>query len=237
MPLDKSYESITLKAMQLQLYRPTPSGAINENNGFGADPAYYAKFLDRAGNPQKGHPGIDFFAPHASPLYAVADGVAWYTFDSHGGDGIYEQVGPFDYQGEQAYFYIINWHLCSKDDPQFKPLIPTDGTRVSVKAGQLIGYTDNSGAPYESSGDHLHFGLMPVHANGQPFAPANGYDGCIDPAPYITGVYAGAIDQVKAIAAAAVPISQEIAAAPDLTPQQKVWDLQAIWNAVKGFFT
>jgi hypothetical protein len=196
--------------MQLELDKPTQSGAVNQP--FGANAAYYAKFLDRFGNPQKGHPGIDFQAAHGTPLYAVCDGTAWYLQDAHGGDGIYIQTDLSVYQGSQAYFWIINWHLCSKDDPQFKPLIPTDGTRVKVKAGQLIAYTDNTGSPYESSGDHLHFGLIPVHPDGSPFDPQNGFDGCIDPAPYLTNNFAGDAQKVSEIVTAASVVVPAVAA-------------------------
>jgi murein DD-endopeptidase MepM/ murein hydrolase activator NlpD len=204
---------------QLKLYRPTQSGAVNQP--FGANPAYYAKFLDRFGEPQKGHMGIDFQAAHGTPLYAVCDGVAWYVTDVHGGDGIYIQTDLFDYQAAQAYFWIINWHLCSKDDPQFKPLIPTDGTRVKVKAGQLIGYTDNTGAPFESSGDHLHFGLVPVQANGTPFDAHNGFDGCIDASPYLTNIFAGDIGKVAEVVTAVAAVVPQVAAS-NLPAQTKL---------------
>ena len=175
------------------------------NQLFGANPAYYAKFLDDAGNPEKGHTGIDFTAPHATPLYAECDGNAFYASDAHGGDGIYIHT----VQNGQPY-YVINWHLCSKDDPQFKPLIPTDGTWVGVKAGQLIGYTDNTGAPYESSGDHLHFGLIPLTASNTPIAPNNGFNGCVDPIPYFTGFFAQDIPTIIATDSALVVLLKKL---------------------------
>lgn len=46
-----------------------------------------------------------------------------------------------------------------------------------VKAGDLIGYADNTGK--YTTGSHLHFGLRPVL-----FKPDNGYNGWIDPEPY-----------------------------------------------------
>ena len=196
--------------MQLKLYQPTkPSVTIQP---FGGNPAYYARFLDAKGNPEKGHMGIDFQAAHATPLPAVCDGMARYVTDPHGGDGIYIQPhGTYDYKGGQAYFEVINWHLCSKDDPQFRPLIPTDGGSYPVKAGQLIGYTDNTGAPFESSGDHLHFGLLPVGANGLPIEPDNGFGGCIDPTPYLTNIFAGDANKVAEVVSAAASIVPAVA--------------------------
>jgi hypothetical protein len=82
-------------------------------------------------------------------------------------------------------YTVILWHLCSKDDPQYKPLIPCDGSITKVTCGQLIGYADNTGAPFESSGDHLHLGLFVNDPTGAPLNPGNGYGGCIDPAPFI----------------------------------------------------
>ncbi len=166
------------------LFYPTKPSVINQS--FGGNPEYYARFLDQYGQPLKGHMGIDFKAGHATPLYAACDGIAFYMEDSHGGAGIYITTT----QGGQLY-NVVNWHLCTKDDPKFKPVIPTDGvSHVGVKAGDLIGYTDNSGAPFESSGDHLHFGLVPLNSNGIKLDPSNGYDGCIDPTPYFNGYFA-----------------------------------------------
>jgi len=80
---------------------------MSVNQQFGANPDYYAKLIDAYGNPEKGHMGVDFFAPHATPLYAPCDGEAWYAQDEHGGDGIYIRTGPFDYNEGQVWFNII----------------------------------------------------------------------------------------------------------------------------------
>lgn len=182
------------------------------NQPFGANPDYYARFHDAAGNPEKGHMGIDFMASHATPLYAPCDGSASYGTDEHGGDGIYIHTTD----GLGNWYNVILWHLCSKDDPQFKPLIPTDGSSVPVKRGDHIGYTDNTGAPFESSGDHLHFGLIPVNeTNTITLFPNNGYNGCIDPHPYFDGTYAvNAVDPVAAIVQTTADITAHIATLP-----------------------
>lgn len=170
------------------LYYPLKSWTLIQ--GFGSNPAYYAKFLDKEGNPVKGHMGLDVVASHGTPLYAACEGMAFYVSDDHGGDGIYISA-LVNGQG----FYVINWHLCSKDDSVYKPLIPTDGSWTPVKAGQLIGYTDNTGAPFESSGDHLHLGLAPLSPNGAIADPLNGYGGCVDPISYFNGLYAPEITE------------------------------------------
>lgn len=161
------------------------------NQPFGGNPEYYARFKDQFGNPEKGHNGIDFMALHATPLLSPCTGTAMYAQDEHGGDGIY-----IDTTDGTNWYRVILWHLCSKDDPQYKPLIPTDGSRVPVKTGQLIGYTDNSGAPFESSGDHLHFGLIPItKENGEALYPRNGFNGCVDATPYFTGWAASKVEE------------------------------------------
>jgi murein DD-endopeptidase MepM/ murein hydrolase activator NlpD len=219
--------------MQLKLYLPTKPCVILQP--FGGNPAYYARFLDAKGNPEKGHMGIDFQAAHATPLPAVCDGMARYVTDSHGGDGIYIQPhGTYDYEGGQAYFEVINWHLCSKDDPQFKPLIPTDGASYPVKAGQIIGYTDNSGAPFESSGDHLHLGLLPVGANGLALHPGNGFGGCINALPYFNGIFAGDANKVAAVVSEAATIIPAIATS-NLSPAEKQQDLTWLQQILASF--
>ncbi len=170
-----------------------PVYPIHVNQGFGANPAYYAKFLDAQGNPEKGHMGIDFQASHGQPVYAAHDGYAFYVGpDEHGGDGIY--IRGKDTDG--SYYTTIYWHLCSKDDPQYAPLVLSG---INVKQGDLIGYADNSGAPFESSGDHLHFGLAPCNQNGEFLNPSNGYGSCIDPQPFFEEITL-ASDQIAVLA-------------------------------------
>ncbi len=185
------------------LYYPTKPSIINQP--FGGNPEYYARFIDEYGQPEKGHMGIDFVAPHGTPLYATCDGMAFYVQDSHGGDGIYIWT---EQEGQR--FWVIHWHLCSKDDSQFKPLIPLDGSQVAVKAGDLIGYTDNTGAPFESSGDHLHFGLVPLNDNNIKLYPSNGFGGCIDPTPYFNGFFAADERKLELIFKTLVDLLQKI---------------------------
>lgn len=154
------------------------------NQGFGTNPEYYARFHDSFGNPEKGHMGIDFQAAHGTPLYAPHDGSALYVVDEHGGDGIHLTFN------DGGWYKVILWHMCSKDDKQYPFQIPTDKPTL-VKKGQLLGYTDNSGAPFESSGDHLHFGLLPLKEDGiRILNPGNGFGGCIDPISFFDGTFA-----------------------------------------------
>ena len=208
-------------------YAVTPLGF---NQFFGASPDYYAKFHDNHGNPLKGHNGIDFMSAHGNKLYAPCDGSARYAVDAHGGDGIY--IHTSDDEGN--WYNVILWHLCSKDDPQFAPLIPTDGSSVYVKKGQHIGYTDNTGAPYESSGDHLHFGLVKVtQDNTTTLNDDNGFNGCIDPKPFFDGNFAN--DPVPAIVATTSTVISEVAALPKDQQSQYIGPLKGIVDNLVAF--
>lgn len=199
------------------------------NQPFGANPEYYARFHDDLGQPEKGHMGIDFMAMHGTPLYAPCDGEAKYVVDSHGGDGIY-----LTFKDGEQWYKVILWHMVPKGDTEFPFQIPTDGSTVSVKRGQLLGYTDNSGAPFESSGDHLHFGLMPLQTDGiRTLYPANGYGGCIDPMPYFDGTYAN--DPVEAVVATAQTITNEVASLPQSQQNSLLPSLKAAVDSLVAF--
>ena len=75
-------------------------------------------------------------------------------------------------------YRTISWHLID-DDAVVK-------TGQVVKAGDLLGYGDNTG---QSTGDHLHFGL---HIIGTDLN--NGYKGFSDPQLYFNGKYAEEIN-------------------------------------------
>lgn len=217
--------------MKFLYYAVRPYGI---NQGFGANPDYYKRFLDSAGRPYQGHQGVDFQAAHGTPLYAPCEGDAFYTFDSHGGAGIYIRYPD----NVKPQYDVILWHLCTKDDPIYKPLIPTDGSVVRVKLGQHIGYTDNSGAPFESSGDHLHFGLLPVDENSAPINPLNGFGGCINPLPYFTGFYAQGYQETLDTVKTASLITDQIATAP-ISNADKSWllmQLTKVVNMIKNLF-
>ena len=226
--------------MKLSFYLPTKPSVILQV--FGANPAYYSKFLDPNGNPIKGHMGIDFQAKHGTPIYAVCDGLAMYNCDTHGGDGIILNTGGgFDYEGGTNMFNLIFWHLCPWNDPDYPIEIPTDGNWHNVKAGQILGYADNTGAPYESTGDHLHFGLCPLNDKWLPIDPGNGYGGCIDPAPYFNGITIQDYSLSKTVSSA-VQATEEVTQAvvqSDETPAQKMSflaQLADLWDTILSIF-
>ena len=198
---------------------------INLQNLFGANPAEY-KPLGQAG-----HPGNDFECPYGTPVYAPCDGAAFYSYDSLGGDGIY--IRTPDTQAPTH--NIILWHMVPPGDPQYPFQISTKlGTVTDVKAGQLLGYSGNSGFPRESTGPHLHLGVMPINAQETASFPNNGEMGCIDPQPFFNGHYAEDIGKIEAVVTPATSVVQNIAAAPDATPAQKLTWIPEVAQAIEG---
>lgn len=207
----------------MKLYYPVKN-PINPTNLFGANPAEYAPFG------QAGHPGNDFECPTGTPIFSPCDGTAFYVTDQLGGDGIW--IRHTDVDGEN--FNVILWHMpvatTGTVDPgvattrEYPFSIPTDRSFVQVKAGQMLGYTDNSGYKKESTGPHLHVAAMPADKNWNALSPANGYNGCVDPKPFYNGTFAEDINLVPAAVAVvqhAATIVQQIGTSTAATPAEK----------------
>jgi murein DD-endopeptidase MepM/ murein hydrolase activator NlpD len=126
---------------------------------FGGNPEIYKKW----GFP--GHNGMDYGIPNGTPVgAAVAGTVAAVSFEN-GGYGNFVKLSHKD--GTKV-FYTYYAHLASA--------AVSPGQKV--KAGDVIGYSNNTGA---STGPHLHFGLKIEGEN-----PA--YKGYVDPMSYFTAV-------------------------------------------------
>ena len=131
----------------------------------------------------KGHNGVDLRAYRGQPVYASHDGVCYPEVDNGGGNGVViRTLVSYEYEGKDVYFKTIYWHLL-QDNAVVQ-------TKQEVKAGDLIGYADNTGM---STGDHLHFGLKPQAQNETNFTwynteQTNGYFGAIDPMPYFDAI-------------------------------------------------
>lgn len=175
-----------------------PVSPILVNQQFGSNAAYYMSHFG-----QQGHPGIDFAASHGQPVYAAHDGDAIYLKDAHGGEGIWLYAPGY---------ISIYWHLIGNTDPTYPLPIPFDskGVRTPVKKGDLIGFADNTGAPYESSGDHLHFGLMLTDENGIVLNQDNGTQGCVNPQSYFNREFAHP-DPIALAAQDTAEVSRDIA--------------------------
>lgn len=211
------------------LYYPVKN-PIDQNNLFGATSPMYIALN------QKGHPGVDFEAPLDTPFYAPCDGEAFYVTDKDGGDGLWIRWP----NNASPQFDIILWHLPPAADPTYHPLInlPKPGQNspvVPITAGQDLGWTGDSGYPLESTGPHLHVGIIPLDATGSTLYPDNGYLGCVDPVPYFNGLYAEDINKVEPTIQTLQAIIPEVAAS-NLSPQEKLSFFEAVGQFLKNLF-
>jgi hypothetical protein len=124
---------------------------------FGENPEFYKKWG------YAGHNGVDYGIPNGTPINAAADGTISQISFENGGYGNYVKIAHQD--GSKTY-YTYYAHLASA----------AVAAGQKVKAGQVVGYSNNTGA---STGPHLHFGLKIEGEN-----PA--YKSYVDPMPYFS---------------------------------------------------
>jgi murein DD-endopeptidase MepM/ murein hydrolase activator NlpD len=130
-----------------------------------------ASFSDdfRVPRPTSWHHGIDIFAPLGTPLVAVADGslfnVGW---NDVGGKRLWLR----DAAGNEFYYA----HLSA-----FSPFAREGAL---VRAGDIVGFVGATGDAIGTS-PHLHFEMHP------PELEAQGYDGVVNPYPYLVAWQAG----------------------------------------------
>jgi murein DD-endopeptidase MepM/ murein hydrolase activator NlpD len=120
----------------------------------------------------KGHPGQDYSCSIGTPLYSMNDGEVLYAgYDNVNGNLI--QI----WNKEEGFktLYGHNSELKKKQGDK-------------VKAGDLIALTGNTG---DGTGPHSHIGLKLTDKLGNGLNNDNGYNGAIDPAPYIKLDYLG----------------------------------------------
>lgn len=90
----------------------------------------------------RGHKGVDFAAPYATPIYAAASGT---VTDASGGwnSGYGNAVVIENDDGNICRYAHMSWYVVNTDD--------------KVEQGQLIGYVGSTGS---STGNHLHFEVI-----------------------------------------------------------------------------
>ena len=125
--------------------------------------AWYSSTLGAARANTGWHHGTDIFAPFGAPVLAVADGTLFSVgWNNVGGYRLWLR----DRQGNQFYYA----HLAA-----YSPLA-AEGREV--RAGQVVGFNGNTGDA-QGTPFHVHFEVHPVGL--LPF----GYDGVVDPYPYL----------------------------------------------------
>jgi len=137
-----------------------PVDNVNITQGFGGNAAYYKQFG------QIGHNGIDIGVGTGTPVYAADEGVIYFEGwgQNHSWLGSPAGIAVLIDNGGVYSGYA---HLMST--------VVNKGQHVNK--GQLIGYSDSTGA---ATGPHVHFEALPKAPNFQ-----NGYAGRINPTPYI----------------------------------------------------
>lgn len=142
----------------------TPLNSLAEalqclSQGFGENLREYSIFG------LNGHNGLDLVFDEGTEVFASHDGLAEFTEDYAKGLG----VTITDSEKKTIY-----WH--------FKSAVKPLGSRWSVKRGELIGYGDSTGY---STGHHLHYGLKLLDFKGEVLNRNNGFDGAINPLPFL----------------------------------------------------
>lgn len=131
------------------------------SQGFGENAQDYARW----GLP--GHNGVDFGVPEYTPILAADEGEVIESANDADGYGIYLKLRHSN--GSETLYAHLNERSVTVGD--------------RVRRGNLIAVSGNTG---NSTGPHLHFGYRPnwtVRGKDDP----TGYDGYVDPLPFVTG--------------------------------------------------
>ena len=149
--------------------RPPPDVTPRLTAGGYVFPVYgAASFVDTFGAPRGTvasgwHHGQDIFAPLGAPILAVADGTVFSVgWNRVGGWRLWVR------DGEGNEFYYAHLSACS----------PAAVNGTEVKAGTVLGFVGNTGDA-EGTPYHLHFEIHPVGLLHL------GYDGAVNPYPYL----------------------------------------------------
>lgn len=119
-----------------------------------------------------GHNGIDYRAKIGTALYACHAGIVLVSGIDGGGGKCIEIITSKAGEGYKTIYYHLSEMIVSVGD--------------EVTAGQLIGYTGNTGK--YTTGPHLHFGLK-ITMNQITQNKDNGYRGAINPESYFPNNY------------------------------------------------
>lgn len=175
------------------LYNPIKGMTSNElddviiSQYFGNDPiaerdTWYGNKLVKKGQHvyqvlagQAGHNGIDIVADRGKPIYAPADG---WLIEAQTGAGLGIRAS-LRHEVDGRFFFTSYGHMEKLNVP-----VTTwnwKNKAIPIKLGQIIGFVDSTGY---STGDHLHWSLYEVDANGNKLYQNNGFGGAVDPFLY-----------------------------------------------------
>ena len=160
---------------------PDTSGVENEVT-IGVCPEGKVHLYPLLGLPN-GHNGLDIRAGLWEPVYASQEGIVREKqTEINRGLGVSvvtEKKYKVNDLVEECLIKHRYWHLIAINVEE----------RQRVRAGDLIGWADSTGY---SSGHHLHFEVKPVvwdMFDYKNILQNNGFYGCIDPKPYLNGLY------------------------------------------------
>lgn len=153
-----------------KIYAPTKYSAVFQGYGLEQTKPSVLAWYQSMG--MRGHNGWDFVMNRGTPVYWIGDGEG------------------------------TVWKVCNDVNLGIGVTILCDGYRhrfwhgiqgsIKVQVGQkvatgdLLMLADSTGM---STGDHLHYDLAPVDANGNVLEGNNGYFGCIDPTPFYSPIF------------------------------------------------
>lgn len=154
----------------LLAYRPCDTNRVTQE--FGANPAYYEPY----GLP--GHEGIDYGVAAGLPYYAAAAGRVVFASDRKWSNAALASAYGWHVVLDHGTYTTVYAHA--------RPNLPVK-VGQHVNAGDIVGYSGNTG---NSSGYHLHFGVMDKTGAVD---PGNGYPTWtygrpVNPAPYLSGL-------------------------------------------------
>lgn len=139
---------------------------IKLSQSFGGNKQIYQQFG------MEGHNGLDYACLIGTPVLAVHDGrIEFYQETTNYGNGYGKNVRLY-FEEDGFTWDCVYGHLDGYS-----------GVNREVKAGEVIGYSGNTGF---STGPHLHFGIRKLK-NGQVVDYNNGYLGYLDPMPIFRG--------------------------------------------------
>lgn len=176
--------------LQFPIKPNSQNGIIQLTQGFGENLNNFYK--DWGLN---GHNGLDFSVSHCQNgeayILSAMDGyvISDKTIQSDSKGRFVSTISdPVMINGKEAKVECCYFHLkearVSVTDPLEKSWFWGTPTR-KIKAGMLIGISDNTGE--YTTGPHLHFHIRIYWKKGTGYYMpdySNGYDGCIDPMPF-----------------------------------------------------